>query len=496
MRLLPSLALLAALAFGPARAQEMPRPLVLAMSANINTLDPAMSGSVGTDLSVISHLYSPLVIRGPDLALRPALAQSWSQPDEHTWRFVLVPGAKFENGEAMDAAAVKWNIDRVLDPKTNARIRSWFAPVKEVRVVSPTEVEIATTAPYPALADQLSMFFLLPPAWATTHNPAREASSGGPYSLVRFVPGDRVELKASPGYWGEKPAFDTVSIRIIPDAGARVAGLLAGEIDLTTGLPVPEIKRVKESDRASAGAVPSTRTILVKFNMLIPPFKDNKLLRQALNYAIDKQAIADGIFDGLARVAPCQLLTPAYVGFNPALQPYPYDPAKARALLQQSGAAGSTITLEVPTAVYLQGQDTAQAIAAQIEEIGLHVTIHEMEFGAFMNKYLRQKDLGTAAYLTLAWPTLDADGLLTLFAPGNIYAYWDDKAFGSLLDQARTTTDKAARIALYAQATKRMCDEAAALFLLVQPATYGVSNRVTWHARGDDWLRAMDVAPR
>ena len=365
-----------------------------------------------------------------------------------------------------------------------------------MRIVSETELEIVTQLPYPALADQLSMFFLLPPQWTATHDPSREAMSGGPYTLAQFTPGDRVVLKADPGYWGQKPAFSTVTFRVVPDAASRVAALLAGEIDLTTGLPVPEIKHVQDSGRATAGSVPSTRTLFIKLNTEIAPLKDNQVLRQALNYAIDKQGLSDGIFNGLAPISQCQVLTPAYVGFNPALKPYPYDPDRARQLLKQVGAENATLDLEVPIGVYLQGEDAAQAIAAQLEDVGLRVNIHEMEFGTWMNKYVRAHDLGQMAYLTQAWPTLDADGLLTLFAPGNVYAYWDDAKFGTLLNQARVTTDRAARDQLYAQATARMCEAAPVIFLLVQPATFGVGNHVTWHARGDDWVRATDVEPK
>jgi peptide/nickel transport system substrate-binding protein len=97
------------------------------------------------------------------------------------------------------------------------------------------------------------------------------------------------------------------------------------------------------------------------------------------------------------------------------------------------------------------------------------------------------------AFLTYAWATLDADGLLTLTSPGNVYDYWNDAEFGKLLDAARSTTDKAKRTALYKEATARMCEEAPMVFLYVQPVTYGTSKRIEWHARGDDWLRTSDM---
>jgi peptide/nickel transport system substrate-binding protein len=118
-----------------------------------------------------------------------------------------------------------------------------------------------------------------------------------------------------------------------------------------------------------------------------------------------------------------------------------------------------------------------------------------MDFGSYMNKYLKTKELAPASLLAQAWPTIDADGLLTLFAPGNTYAYWENAAFGDLLQKGRSTTDPAARQGFYKQATALMCEEAPAIFLYVQPTTYGSAKRVTWAARGDDWVRAFDITP-
>jgi peptide/nickel transport system substrate-binding protein len=405
---------------------------------------------------------------------------------------------KFANGEPLDAAAVKWNIDRVSDPKVNARIRAWFTLVQDVTEISPTEVEIKTTQPYPALIDQLSMFFLLPPKWTATNNPSNAVMASGPYELQEMVPGDRIVLQARQDYWGERPPFGSVTFRVIPDIGSRIAAVLAGEVDLVTGLPPAEIQRIQQSGRARAGSVQSSRSVFVKFNNLVPPLKDNVKFRQALNHAVDKNGIMEAIWSGVGSVSNCQVLTSDYFGYNPDLRPIVYDPDKARQLLKESGVPLNSVTLdfEVPLGVYLQAQEIAQSVAAQLEEVGVKTRMVEMEFGAFMNKYLRAANMGQLAYLSQAWPTLDADGLLTLFEAGNQYAYWDDQQFSKLLQEARLTTDRAKRAELYKQATARMCEQAPVLFLFVQPVTYGVSNRIEWKARGDDWVRAVDMAPR
>jgi len=467
--------------------------LTIGLTNTINTFDPHMTASVGSDLSLLSHIYPSLVLRAPNMQIVPALATAWENTDDLTWRITLRSGARFTNGENMDAQTVKWNFDRVRDPARNARIRAWFNLITDVRVVSPTELEIKTSAPYPAMIEQLSMFFLLPPKWAEEHQPASETLSGGPYRLTSVKPGESFSLEANPQYWGDKPAFDRVLIRVIPEAASRVAALLAGEVDFVNNIPTTEIRRIQASNSAQADAVPSIRTVFIKLNTEKPPL-DNKILRQALNYAIDKQGIIQAIFNDQAAISQCQVLSANYFGFNPNLQPYPYDPDKARALLKQAGGAPSEpITFDVPSGVYLNGEEVVQVVASQLEEIGLKTRIVEMPFSSFMDKYLKTHELAPLSLLSMAWPTIDADGLLTLFAPGNLYAYWDDADFGKALTEGRSTMDKNQRLAAYEKATRIMCDEAPALFLYTQPATFGVSKRIAWTPRGDDWVRAFDM---
>lgn len=469
--------------------------LTIALSNQVNTFDPHMTASVGSDLSVLSHIYPALLLRGPDLKLHGELATEWKLVDDNTWHFTLKEGATFSNGEPLDAAAVKWNLDRVKNPELKARVASWFTLVSEVTAISPTELEVKTSAPYPAFADQLSMFLLLPPVWATEHNPVTETMSGGRYMVDSVVPGEAIVLKPNPDYWGEKPEFDTVTFRTIPETGSRIAGLLAGEVDLVSGIPVTELDRINQSGKGTAGAVNSTRSVMIKFNTTVPPF-DNVKVRQALNYAVDKEGISAALFNGLAQPAQCQVLSENYFGFNPDLKPYAYDPDKAVQLLAESGAdLSQPIEFDVPAGVYLQGTEVAQVVASQLADVGVNLKITELEFSVYMNKYLQTKELAATSLLAQAWPTIDADGLLTLFAPGNNYAYWDNADFGAALEEGRSSTDPDVRLAAYKKATEVMCDQAPAIFLYTQPATYAYAKDITWTPRGDDWVRAFDMHP-
>lgn len=468
--------------------------LVIAMASDAATLDPHMTAAVGGDLSILSHIYPSLIVRRPDLSLQPGVAASWDAVSPTRWRFHLVSDARFANGERLDADAVKWNLERVLDPATQARIRLWFEPVSAVTAVDRLTLDIETREPFLSLPAQLSMLFLLPPDWSRTHDPARETLSGGPYELVENAPGERLTLRRNPKYWGPTPAFETVEFRTIPSATARVAALLAGEVDLIINIPLAEVARIQTGGKAVAGSIPSIRSVFIKLNTLKPPLDDVRV-RQALNLAIDKQALSDALFDGQAMVSPCQLLTPAYPGFNPALKPTPYDPDRARALLREAGVGpGTRLEFEVPVNYTLQGEEVAQVVAGQLQAVGLDVRLTQMDSSFYMDKFIKGRALGALSLLTHAWPTIDADGLLSLLHSQSPYAYYDDPTLDRLLVAGRTTLDPTARAEVYRQATAHLCEQAPVLFLYAQPYTYATSSRIRWAARGDDWLRAMDVS--
>jgi peptide/nickel transport system substrate-binding protein len=473
---------------GSARAES----LTIALSTSITTLDPQISNTVATDLSIASHLYSPLIIRDPDLKMRGIVAEEWRAVDDRTWTFKIRQGLSFPDGEPLDAAAVKWNLERIMNPETRSQMRVFFDPIAAVEATSPTEVKVVTKAAYPVLPQQMALMFLMPPKWTQSHKPAGEALGSGPYDLKEYRAGDRVVLSAKKNYFGEKPVFDEVVLRMVPEASARTAALIAGEIDFALDLPPTDIPRINASGRGQAGWGDSNRTMIVRINTFEPPFKDNKLLRQAISYAIDRKAIINAVYEGHGTESRCQILSPMYFGYNTDLNPYPYDPAKARQLIAAAGAkAPVEVTLDVPLGRYLQTQEIGQILASQLDEAGFKVRINELDYATFSTKYAN-KQMAQLTFHGQGWPDLDADGLLSLYDTRNATAYWSNPQFDAIIAKGRSTTNEAQRIADYKEATKLMCDESPAAFLFTQPLIYATSKRVSWKARGDDWVRAFD----
>ena len=184
-----------------------------------------------------------------------------------------------------------------------------------------------------------------------------------------------------------------------------------------------------------------------------------------------------------------QILNPTFFGYNPELKPYPYDVEKAKQLLAQAGfASGLKVELDTPQGRYLLDKELAEAVSGQLAKVGVTASVNVMEFGNYMDKYLKEKNLAPLALIGQSWPTLDADGLFGLFESSSPYAYWNNPEFDRLRAEARSTVDQDKRRQLYAQATTLMREEAPVLFLHQQYELYGLNRRSTGSRAGSGRL--------
>lgn len=471
--------------------------ITIGLSSNLTTLDPMNTGSIGTDMSVISSIYSSLVTRGPDLKIHPDLATEWSQPTPTTWRFTLRQGVTYSNGDPFDASVVEWNFQRLLDKNNSLRLTSFFSDVVGAKAIDASTVEITTKQPNPDLLNSLSFLYLLDPKWVPGNNPATSALGTGPYKLDAFNSGSDVKLSANPKYYGGAPKIKNATYKIVTNGSARTSGLITGELDVvsTGGIVASDVDRLKKQDNLTVNTLESSGTLFVKFNTFKAPM-DKVEVRQALNYAIDKKAISDSVFKGTAPDSAGQLITPIYAGYNDSLTSYPYDPDKAKQLLADAGYPnGFTVELDTPTDYY-SGELVTQAIAEQLKAVGVTVKIETMPFSVYQDKHLKQRDLAPMAYITTAWPTLTGTGLMSLWETGNIYSYWNDKEFDTALAQARVTSDEKAQNEWYDKATARVRDQAPVLFLFRTPAITVTAQDVNWSGRPDTFVRPYDMSFR
>ena len=310
----------------------------------------------------------------------------------------------------------------------------------------------------------------------------------GPFVFESWLPGDRYTLKANPAYWGGTPKVERLVLRQVPEGSTRVASLLAGEAQIAEELPIDLIPSVAASAKAEVASVESTVGLILTFDTRKPPFND-KRVRQALNYAIDKQKILDRILLKQGSLLQGQIITSNTFGFNKDLKAYPYDPAKARALLAEAGVKGEIqTTLTTRSGKYLGDVEICNVCAAMLGEVGFKVAVNVVEQGVF-SKMATAKDMGPMHMV--GWYSLgDADFATVWFTEKSGRAFWKSEEYEKLFIEARTTVDEKARLAAYGRMMAIMHDEAPAIFLFGLPSVYGRARTLrNWSPPSDKVLR-------
>jgi peptide/nickel transport system substrate-binding protein len=475
---------------GIASAQSQSE-LVVAQTAEVNSLDPARHNSV-TDINYAVQVFDMLYGRDDQGKPIPRLALSHRIVNPTTWEFKLRPGVTFHNGAAMTAKDVKFSIDRMIDPQTKALFASFWEPIKEVKVVDNLTVQVITKAPDPLLLKRLSMELHIMPADLFQKEGAeaffQHPVGTGPFKFVSWNRNDRMVLEANGAYWDGAPKIKRLIIRPIPEAATRLAELQTGKADIIAAIPPFLVDQVKATPTVTVQSIPGGRVIFLYVNSLAKGPLQDKRVRQALNYAVDRKAIISNILKGSGvEIADC--LTRYHFGYDPSLQPYSYDPAKAKKLLAEAGyAKGLKLVFNSPNGRFILDKEIAEAIAGMFRAVGIETEMKVHEWGSYVQimNALKLEDIGFIGWgNTLS----DADGTFTpLFTPGP-FSYYNNPALTEKIAKARTTMDEKARLRLYKDIEKELFDEAAVTYLYEQVDHYGVSRSVKdFHARGDEWL--------
>ena len=485
-------ALAAVLVAAPAEVLAAPEgQIVIAQGGDPSTMDPHMHAENFT-FAVVHNVFDHLVrrfVKNGQLVHEPGLATSWTTVNPTTWEFKLRPGVKFHNGEEFNAEAVKFSIERVLNPDQKARWRWAFADIERVEVVDPLTVRIVTKAPFPTLVTNLAFCMpIVPPKYVREKGDTHVATNPvgtGPFKFVRWRKDDAMVLEANESYWRGSPKIKTLMFRPIPDESTRVAALMAGEIDIARGVPPSLVKQIADNPRTRVAKVPSALNIHVILDTLKDgPLRD-KRVRQAINYGVDKEGLIKSILEGNGGAVGGPL-TPVMFGFAPEVKPYPYDPERAKKLLAEAGyAQGISLTLNSPNGRYLKDKEVNEAIGGQLSRIGVRTQVMTHEWGTYVSKWPD----GLVPMYMIGWAgTWDADGIMfPLLRSGQRFSRWNNPDFDAIIDKARRTLDQGERVKLYRQATQLAHDEAPWLFLFHGMDIYGVSRTVAdWEPTSDE----------
>jgi len=479
------------------------RPVVVIETGEAATLDWQMHCDKNAH-EIDRQIFDTLLRRNPTtLQLEGNLAESWRLLNETTWQFKLRRGVKFHNGEPFDGAAVKFSIERMLNPKQGAPGRTSIALIDHVDVLDPYTVNVVTAKPFPLLPVRMSpgqcgTVGILPPKYTAQVGDAGFAVKPvgtGPYRLVEWVKDDHLILEANPGYHFHPPAVERLVFRPVPELTTRVAALLSGQADLVSDIPPDEVGKITQSGVARIEV--STLggfVIMVKItNYLMPgPWEDVRV-RRAINYAVDMDTILKTVLEGYGQVLGVPLEKEAF-GYDPNIKWYGYDPEKARALLREAGYPnGFDMTLHAPNHRYMNDVELMQAVAAMLGKVGIRAKVQVWEQSLYTTKW-RQRQL-LPAYL-VAWGgagLFDGDLLVNSLYSHSALAIYKNAALDGLLLDAQGTNDAQKRKALYWKAQELIYQEAPILKAYQQAHIFGVSTRLDWHPWIDNMLFLYDA---
>ena len=466
-------------AAAPAAPPAAPTTFRIAVGIDPDTLDPAQYTTT-TVINMVEYMAETLIVTDKDGNPIPQLLTKWEISDDSLeYTFYLRKGVTFHDGTVMDAEAVKWNLDRILDPDVQVAIRGPFTAIEEVEVVDEYTIKLHLSQPF---APMISAFSL---GTASIVSPASVDLEGnsyeniaqpvgtGPYIFKERVKGERIVVTRNENYWGEQPYYDEVVFRIVPEAATRESLLLAGQVDLIILPPISDLPALQQNPDVEVLLAPSDRTIFIAINTTDEVLSDVRV-RQALNYAVDKQAIIDSVLFGAAEPMDAPM-APALFGYCPQTS-YEYNPEKAKELLAEAGAEGIELDFISPTGRYVQDFQASQAIAGYLSEVGVKASVSTMDWPSYIAAITTPPEENTQDLHFLGWAPayLDSAQQMLQFdssqAPPNGLetSFYSNSEVDDLLSAAGQETDPEARKDLYCQAAEIIWNEAPWIFLWAQ----------------------------
>ncbi|MCS6800473.1 MAG: ABC transporter substrate-binding protein [Chloroflexota bacterium] len=464
----------------PDAASAVDQTLVVATSTLSGPLDPNANLPVNRMYDMFDNVVMLDVRTGDPL---PAIATSWRVLNPTTWQLVIRPDLTFHDGTRLTARDVKFTFDRSMDPSLRLALGTRLTTVDRVELVDDLTLNVITKAPDPILLRRLTTMSVVPEHYISRVGNEQFALSpvgSGPFRFKEFVPNDRLVLTGYPDHPFRKPKLRELTIRAIPEASARVNGLLTGEVHLAYFIPIDQYDRIRE--RGMAAQVTNFGTSLgfwmdtVSGDRPVDSPLADKRVRQAINYAVDKESIAKQIFRGLTQ-PEAQLAQPVTFGYDPTLKPYPYDPAKARALLAEAGYANGFKLRAETTVAIAEFVPIGLLIQQNLRDIGIDLEFIPMtDQAAWTDKvYGRQPRADLFGIPLQNSPAMDLDFSISWFWSKQPPAtrHYNNPEFDRYYEPSRTEMDPEKRRQLLQRASAVLLEDPAWLFLVPSATVRG-----------------------
>ncbi|KQX38859.1 peptide ABC transporter substrate-binding protein [Devosia sp. Root436] len=376
--------MVSAVAIVPAAAQDN-QSVNVVLTEVLDVIEPCMAARSDVGRVVLQNINETLTEYAPaESALKPRLATEWSQIDEDTWEFKLREGVKFHDGSAFDPADIAFSIDRNKNAALGCETGGKYFGGMEftTEAIDDTTIQITSTPASPILPLLLSVMPIQPesdPADTFTTNPI----GTGPYKLVSWDVGQSLVVERNPDYWGEQPVVTGATYVFRTDAAVAAAMVQAGEADIAPNIAVQDA-----TNPDTDFSYPNSEMSALRIDSMLPPFNDRRV-REALNLAIDRDAMIGTIFAAGVEKAT-QQVPPSTIGFNHDLQPWPYDPDRARALLAEAKADGVPVDTEIEMIgrinIYPNATEVMEGIQSMLLDVGFNATLQMYDVGEW-NRY-------------------------------------------------------------------------------------------------------------
>ena len=461
--------------------------LTTAIGFDIDTLDPAAQVTTNV-MQLLKMGVETFTMMEPDGAIVPSLATEWTTSEDGlSWDFTLRDDVTFQDGEPFNAEAAKFNFERVLSPDTFKAAPNVLTVIESAEVVDEYTLRLNLKNPFAPLPAALSfpVSGMISPASATvapnTIQQIQNPVGSGPYTIANWSKGQEISMERNEDYWGEAPAYATQVFKVVPEASSREALLRSGGADVIAAPPASSLPALDADSSTQVVWADTSYVIQLVFNTSSEsqPLLQDPVVRQALNYAIDRDALIENVLFGAGKTLEGPL--PANVFGSCTMEsPYNYDPDKAKDLLAAAGATGMKLTVVSPNGRYVQDYQAAEAVVGQLDAVGIDAELGaSTDWPTYLSTlYVPATEAQNEASL-LGWGTLYGDASQALLQMRNDYlppdglnaTYWDSAEFTALVDEGNSVIDEGECTAAYCEAQKLVYEAAPVIWLyqLVSP---------------------------
>jgi peptide/nickel transport system substrate-binding protein len=468
--------------------------VVIYQGVGLDSLHPYAYSGGGIN-GIWLHLIEPLIVM--DYARKEyvgVLAQSWEFQGRR-WIFQLRKNIRFHNGAPFTSKDVAYSIERMKTDKRSLQ----GADIADLEVETPDDFTVVFTTknPHALLLDRLDTRYIISKAAGEKYGDQADnyAIGTGPYKFVNWQRGGNLAMTRNDDYWGKKPEIKEVILKGVKEEAARVAGLLSGQADVISNLPVEDIGRVASHARTRVEKIPGFRMYFLAMNVNHKPF-DNKFVRQAINHAIDPQVMIKHIFDGNGVVLDGPLAA-NMIGYDPAAKRYPYDVKIARELLAKAGLPnGFETKLYFSPDRHLKGKEICEVIANQLGKAGIKAELVGQEYAVYWGK--DGVNGGKLPFYYAGRTAADADTFYDQYFHGGVTKRigYSNADVDKLIEEQQKVADQKKRIAILQQAGKLIMEDAPFVPLYTLSEIYGVAKNVIWKGTPDNRILGAEMRIR